>query len=124
VSQICGDPARRLRKNAKGQVRARGGADLAAFRALKAQGALPPEHPSGRLICLSRAVAQGAIPGGVDDGAVPLNPLGWFGYGELAEVSVERRSYPFAYWLIVLLLTALAALFGLFIYPVLFRSVS
>jgi hypothetical protein len=64
------------------------------------------------------------IPVALIDGAVPLNPLGWFGYGELAEVSVERRDYPFAYWLIVLLLTALAALFGLFIYAVLFRSVS
>jgi hypothetical protein len=56
------------------------------------------------------------------DGAVPLSPLGCFGYGGLAEVNVERRSYPLAYWLIVLLLTA--ALFGLFIYAVLFRSVS
>jgi hypothetical protein len=64
------------------------------------------------------------IPVALIDGAVPLNPLGWFGYGELAEVSVERLDYPFAYWLIVLLLTALAALFGLFIYAVLFRSVS
>jgi len=64
------------------------------------------------------------IPAALIDGAVPLNPLGWFGYGELAEVSVERRSYPVAYWLIVLSLTALAGLFGLFIYAVLFRSVS
>jgi hypothetical protein len=64
------------------------------------------------------------IPVALIEGAVPLNPLGWFGYSELAEVSVERRSYPLAYWLIVLSLTALAALFGLFIYAVLFRSVS
>jgi len=62
------------------------------------------------------------IPAALIGGAVPLNPLGWFGYGELAEVTVERRSFPLAYWLIVLTLTALAALFGVFIYAVLFRS--
>jgi hypothetical protein len=64
------------------------------------------------------------IPAALIGGSVPLNPLGWFGYGELAEVSVERRSSPLAYWLVVALLTTLAALFGCFIYAVLFRSVS
>ena len=57
-------------------------------------------------------------------GAVPLNPLGWFGYAELMEVSVERRTAPAAYWSVVLTLTALAMILGAFIYAVLFRSVS
>jgi hypothetical protein len=64
------------------------------------------------------------IPAALIRGEVPLNPLGWFGYSELAEVSIDRRGYPLAYWLIVLSLTALAAFFALFIYAVLFRSVS
>jgi hypothetical protein len=64
------------------------------------------------------------IPAALIDRAVPLNPLGWFGYGELAEVTVDRRNDPVAYWLIVFLLVALAALVGLFIYAVVFRSVS
>jgi hypothetical protein len=76
------------------------------------------------ILVLGELLVLPKIPAALIDGAVPLNPLGWFGYGELAEVSVERRSYPLAYWLIVALLTALAALFGLFIYAVLFRSVS
>ena len=49
----------------------------------------------GELAVLSR------IPAALLRGSVPLNPLGWFGYSELAEVSVERRVYPVAYWLIV-----------------------
>jgi hypothetical protein len=64
------------------------------------------------------------IPAALIRGTVPLNPLGLFGYGELAEISIERRVYPVAYWLIVLALTALAVLFALFIYAVVFRSVS
>jgi hypothetical protein len=62
------------------------------------------------------------IPAALISGEVPLNPLGWFGYSELAEVSIDRRGYPFAYWLIVLSLTALVVLFALFIYVVVFRS--
>jgi hypothetical protein len=62
------------------------------------------------------------IPVALIDGAVPLNPLGWFGYGELAAVKVERRDDPLVYWLIVFLLVALAALVGLFIYAVLFHA--
>jgi hypothetical protein len=64
------------------------------------------------------------IPAALISGEVPLNPLGWFGYGELAEVSIDRRGYPFAYWLIVLSLTALVVLFALFIYVVVFHSPS
>ncbi len=63
------------------------------------------------------------IPAALISGAVPLNPLGWFGYSELAEVTVDRRTYPVAYWLIVFLLTFMTAIFGLFIYVVAFRSV-
>jgi hypothetical protein len=63
------------------------------------------------------------IPAALISGAVPLNPLGWFGYSELAEVTVDRRTYPVAYWLIVSLLTFMTAIFGLFIYVVAFRSV-
>ena len=62
------------------------------------------------------------IPMALIRGEVALNPLGWFGYSELAEVSIDRRGYPFAYWLIVALLTALVALFALFIYVVVFHS--
>lgn len=62
------------------------------------------------------------IPAALIRGEVALNPLGWFGYGELAEVSIDRRAYPVAYWLIVLLLTVLAVLLALFIYAVGFRS--
>jgi hypothetical protein len=64
------------------------------------------------------------IPAALLRGAVPLNPLGWFGYGELQQVSVDRQSNPLAYWTIVLLLAVLAMLFGIFIYAVLYRSVS
>jgi hypothetical protein len=64
------------------------------------------------------------IPMALIRGEVALNPLGWFGYGELAEVSIDRRGYPLAYWLIVLSLTTLAVLFALFIYAVAFRSAS
>jgi hypothetical protein len=49
-------------------------------------------------------------------GSVPLNPLGWFGYSELAEVYVDRTNSPAAYWMIVSLLTLMAVLFGCFIY--------
>jgi hypothetical protein len=55
-------------------------------------------------------------------GEVALNPLGWFGYAELAEVSIERRNYPLAYWLIVLTLTLLALCLAAFIYAVAFRA--
>ena len=64
------------------------------------------------------------LPAALLTGAVPLNPLGWFGYSELQEVVVDRRTYPAAYWVIVLSLTALGAIFGLFIYAVVFHSVS
>jgi hypothetical protein len=64
------------------------------------------------------------LPSALMYGAVPLNPLGWFGYSELMGVSVERRTAPGVYWLIVITLTVLAAIIGAFIYAVLFRSVS
>jgi hypothetical protein len=64
------------------------------------------------------------VPAALINGAVPLNPLGWIGYGELGEVTIERRSYPGAYWLTVLTLSAFAAILALFIYVVVFRAVS
>lgn len=64
------------------------------------------------------------IPAALIGGTVALNPLGWFGYSELQEVSVDRRTCPAAYWLIVLTLTAFAMILGVFIYAVVFRGVS
>ena len=64
------------------------------------------------------------IPAALIRGSVPLNPLGWFGYSELMEVSVERRTSPGAYWLVVSVLTVLALIFGLFIYAVAYQPVS
>ena len=59
------------------------------------------------------------IPAALVRGAVPLNPFGWFGYAELMEVSVERRTAPAAYWMVLFVLTVLAVIFGCFIYVVL-----
>ena len=63
------------------------------------------------------------IPTALLRGEVPLNPLGWFGYSELMEVSVDRSSAPAAYWLIVMLMAALAVMFGCVIYVALTRGV-
>ena len=63
------------------------------------------------------------IPWALLSGAVPLNPLGWIGYGELMEASVERESAPAAYWLIVALLGTAAVIFGCFIYVAVTRGV-
>jgi hypothetical protein len=68
------------------------------------------------ILILAELFVLPRIPAALLSGAVPLNPLGWFGYGELAEISVERRVYPAAYWLIVSLLIVLAAFFAFFIY--------
>lgn len=76
------------------------------------------------ILVLGELLVVPRIPAALVRGTVPLNPLGWFGYGELAEVSVERRASPLAYWLIVLTLTIFALLLAVFIYAVLFRSVS
>jgi len=56
------------------------------------------------------------LPLALARGQVPLNPLGWFGYAELGEVQVGRDSAPLAYWMIVLILTLMAVMFGCFIY--------
>jgi hypothetical protein len=71
----------------------------------------------GALI-LAEVFVFAKIPGALLSGAVPLNPLGWFGYSELMEVSVERSSAPMVYWLIVVLMAVLAVVFGCFIYVV------
>ncbi|HML09719.1 MAG TPA: hypothetical protein VK432_02590 [Stellaceae bacterium] len=76
------------------------------------------------ILIIAELIVFPRIPAALIGGSVPLNPLGWFGYGELSEVWIERRTYPAAYWLIVLTLTAFAAIIGLFIYAVVFRSVS
>jgi hypothetical protein len=76
------------------------------------------------ILVIAEVMVLPRIPAALIGGAVPLNPLGWFGYGELAEVVVERRSYPAAYWLIVLTLAGFAGILGLFIYAVVFRAVS
>jgi len=52
------------------------------------------------------------------DGIVPLNPVGWLGYAEYLDVTVERRRSPGTYWFIVLLVIALALVLGGLIYLV------
>jgi hypothetical protein len=64
------------------------------------------------------------IPAALISGAVPLNPLGWFGYSELMEVSVDRQTSPAAYWLVVFVMTLLAVILGFFIYAVMYQPVS
>ena len=76
------------------------------------------------ILVVAELVVFPRIPAALIRGTVPLNPLGWFGYGEFMEVSVDRRTYPVAYWLIVLTLTAFAMILGAFIYAVAFRSAS
>jgi hypothetical protein len=58
------------------------------------------------------------IPVALVQGAVPLNPLGWIGYSEYLQVSVDREDAPAAYWTIICLVTAMALVFGYFIYYV------
>jgi hypothetical protein len=70
------------------------------------------------ILVLAELVVFARIPAALWSGAVPLNPLGWFGYSEMMEASVERRSAPGIYWLILLLMTMLAMIFGYFIYVV------
>jgi hypothetical protein len=64
------------------------------------------------------------IPVALMRGSVPLNPLGWFGYGELLEVSIDRKAYPVGYWMIVAVLAVAALLFGFFIYMLLSHSMA
>jgi hypothetical protein len=76
------------------------------------------------ILILAELFVLPRIPAALLSGAVPLNPLGWFGYGELAEVSVDRRVYPVAYWLIVSLLIVLAVFFAFFIYIAAIRPIA
>ncbi|HZK89729.1 MAG TPA: hypothetical protein VFC56_06235 [Stellaceae bacterium] len=62
------------------------------------------------------------IPSALLSGAVPLNPLGWIGYGELMEASVERENAPGAFWLIVALMATAAVFFGCVIYLAIARG--
>lgn len=74
------------------------------------------------ILVLAELIVFPRIPAALIGGAVPLHPLGWFGYGELQTVSIDRRTFPAAYWLIVLTLTGFAVILGLFIYAVAFRG--
>jgi hypothetical protein len=76
------------------------------------------------ILILAELVVVPKVPAALLRGSVPLNPLGWFGYVELAEVRIDRRVYPVAYWLIIATLTALAVLLALFIYAIAFRAAS
>jgi hypothetical protein len=58
------------------------------------------------------------IPRALLSGAVPINPLSWFGYSELGEATVERDQFPAAYWFVVLLMTAMALLLGFLIFRI------
>jgi hypothetical protein len=68
------------------------------------------------LLVLAEVFVFSRIPFALADGSVPLNPLGWFGYSELLAVSVDRRVYPAAYWMIVLVLALAVLLLGVFIF--------
>jgi hypothetical protein len=68
------------------------------------------------LLVLAEVLVFSRIPFALFSGSVPLNPLGWFGYPEFTEVSVDRESTPGAYWAIVSVLTLAALIFGLFIF--------
>ena len=68
------------------------------------------------LLVLAEVFVFSRIPFALFSGSVPLNPLGWFGYSEFLEVSVDRESTPGAYWAIVSVLTLAALIFGLFIF--------
>jgi hypothetical protein len=76
------------------------------------------------IVVLAELIVLPKLSAALISGEVPLNPLGWIGYQELAEVSVDRRRAPQAYWLIVLTLTAFALFLAVLIYAVLFRAVS
>ena len=71
----------------------------------------------GALVLFELLVAV-RIPIALIQGAVPLNPAGWFGYSEYLDVTVERRRSPATYWSILLLVTALAVVVGYFIFLV------
>ena len=68
------------------------------------------------LLILAELFVFAKLPGALLRGAVPLNPLGWFGYSEYTQVSIDREDTPLAYWLIVSLLAGMAVIFALFIY--------
>ena len=74
------------------------------------------------LLGLAELLVLARIRVALFDGTVPLNPVGWLGYSEYLDVTVERRQSPGTYWFIVLLELALAALFGLFIYLIATRA--
>jgi hypothetical protein len=70
------------------------------------------------ILVVLELVVLGRIRVALFDGVVPLNPAGWIGYSEFLDVAVERRTFPAAYWGVLLLVTLLAVVFGYFIYLV------
>jgi hypothetical protein len=70
------------------------------------------------MLVVAELVVLARLPPALARGWVPLNPLGWFGYSELMEVGVEREQAPGIYWLIVVLMAAMAVIFGCVIYVV------
>jgi hypothetical protein len=70
------------------------------------------------VLIFAELAVLGRIRIALSDGVVPLNPVSWFGYSEFLDLAVERKNAPLAYWLILLAVTALALVFGLFIFLV------
>lgn len=70
------------------------------------------------ILVLVELAVLGRIRVALFEGAVPLNPAGWIGYSEFLDLTVERRTFPAAYWGVLLLATLLAVVFGYFIYLV------
>ena len=69
----------------------------------------------GVLILVEFAVLQ-HIRAALERGSISINPVGWIGYSEFSELTVERARFPTAYWFVVLLVLALALVFAVFIY--------
>jgi hypothetical protein len=76
------------------------------------------------VLVVAELVVLARLPSALLRGAVPLNPLGWFGYGELMQESIARDEAPAAYWLIVALMATAAVLFGCFIYVAITHGLS
>ncbi len=68
------------------------------------------------ILVLAEFAVLGRIRVALFDGVVPLNPAGWFGYDEFRDLTVDRKSSPSAYWFVVAAVTALALVYGYFIY--------
>jgi hypothetical protein len=76
------------------------------------------------VLVLAELFVASRVPMALMRGSVSLNPLGWFGYTEFGEVTVERGVYPAAYWLIVAVLGVAALVFGLIIWMLAAHSIA